>query len=128
MQEKIGSQKVKISPQFEARLSQLKPDEKIRAVVLLCPSDSKSQFVRRKGRNNRRALIDAVRQAAENLLPDLDKILEDFDGKRLAASVDALGAIPVETTVAGINALANSEHVKAILEDQPISLPTLKRA
>jgi hypothetical protein len=55
-------------------------------------------------------------------LPDLDHILERFDGKRLGTSLDALGCIPVETTAEGIYALAASKHVKAILEDQPISL------
>jgi hypothetical protein len=41
---------------------------------------------------------------------------------RKATIKNALGSIPVETTARGIAALAASEHVKAILEDQPISL------
>jgi hypothetical protein len=54
-------------------------------------------------------------------LGEIDGILERFDGKR-SADVNALGSIPAETTARGIAALAASEHVKAILEDQPISL------
>jgi hypothetical protein len=127
MQENIGSQRAKISPQFAARLKRLKPEEKIRAVVMLRPNGSESPFMRGKGRN-RQTLIDTVRQATNTILPDLDEILAPFGGKRLAMSVNALGTIPVETTAAGINALAGSEHVKAILEDQPIALPKLKRA
>ena len=40
----------------------------------------------------------------------------------MAAGPSALGTIAVETTVAGINELAASDHVQAILEDQPISV------
>jgi hypothetical protein len=67
-------------------------------------------------------IIDDNRKSAEAALPDIDGILKRFNGKRLATSPDALGCIPVETTAAGITALAASERVKAILEDQPISL------
>ena len=35
---------------------------------------------------------------------------------------NALGSLPVETTSSGILALAESGHVKAILEDQEFSL------
>jgi hypothetical protein len=41
-------------------------------------------------------------------------------GERLTDDVDVLGSITVETTAEGIKALAASEHVKAILEDQSI--------
>jgi hypothetical protein len=34
--------------------------------------------------------------------------------------VDALGSLPVETTPAGIRALADAEGVKAILENQMV--------
>jgi hypothetical protein len=73
-------------------------------------------------RGNRQATIKAMRKSGEQALPDIDRILARFDGKRLAAKPDALGSIPVETTAAGVIALAASEHVKAILEDQAISL------
>jgi hypothetical protein len=73
-------------------------------------------------RSERRAAIAATREAAESSLPDIDQILQRFGGKRLASHIDALGCISVEATAAGIAALAGSEHIKAILEDQPISL------
>ena len=57
-----------------------------------------------------------------------DDILTRYDGKRLATSADALGCVPVETVAAGIKALAESEQIEAILEDQPIKpLPKPKR-
>lgn len=127
MRESISAQEVKISPQFAARLNGLSPQEKVRAIVLLRPSGTSSPFMRGKGRD-RRALVEAVRKASDAVLPDLDDILAPFGGKLLAASVDALGTVPVETTAAGINALANSEHVKAILDDQPLILPKRRRA
>jgi hypothetical protein len=77
---------------------------------------------RRPSRVSRQATIAIIRQSAEPALLEIDRILERFDGQRLAASADALGCVPIETTAAGITALAASEHVKAILEDQPISL------
>ena len=52
----------------------------------------------------------------------MDDILGRFDGQRFADEPDALGSIPVEATVAGIEALASSDWVKAIIEDQPIQL------
>jgi hypothetical protein len=45
-----------------------------------------------------------------------------FIDKKLTTNPDALGSISVETTAAGIAALAASEHVKAIIEDQAVSL------
>ena len=74
-------------------------------------------------------MINAVRQSAETALPDIDEVLRRFDGKRLSNNVSALGSIPVETTPAGIKALATLDQVKTILEDQPVSsLPKLKHA
>ena len=66
-------------------------------------------------------MIPCLTFAAKSLFACVRRDLERFDGKRLA-NVDALGCIPVEITASGVLALAASEHVKAILEDQPISL------
>jgi hypothetical protein len=56
-----------------------------------------------------------------NLLADLDEILNDFEGKRLVSAPDALATVPIETTPAGIEALAAPAKVKAVLEDQRIT-------
>lgn len=122
-------QNSKISREFKARLNHLKPEQKVRAIVML--RTDKAQPARSKDRSssNRQAIINRVREAAESALSDIDGILKRFDGKRLAGRVSALGSVPVETTGEGIKALARSEHVKAILEDQAISsLPRLKQA
>ena len=63
--------------------------------------------------------------AACRCIAGISGVLELHGGRCLADAPDALGAVPVETTVAGIKALAASKHVKAILEDQPVSLPSL---
>jgi hypothetical protein len=65
-------------------------------------------------------MVEKARQAARAALPDIDRILEVYGGKRLSEDVDALGSLTVETTAEGVRALADSEHVKAVLEDQPI--------
>jgi hypothetical protein len=124
-----NSKKVKISPQFRARLNKLKPEQKVRAILLLRTSGTESQASQVRARRTRQLIIKSIRQAAKTALPDIDETLKRFDGKRLASKVNALGAIPVETTAAGLTALENSEYVKVILEDQGVSLlARLKRA
>lgn len=118
----------KISPNFRARLSRLEPTQKVHAIVLL-RSPRGEAGNRQEARANRKAILERVREAAAAALPDIDAILERFDGKRLAESADALGSILVETTPDGVEALAASDHVKTILEDQIISsLPKLRHA
>lgn len=112
----------KISAQFKARLGRLEPQQKIHAIVVLHTKDSGVVPTRRQSAAERQAAIEAVRRSAEPALIEIDSVLERFSGKRLAPAVDAFGSIPVETTAAAITALATIEHVRAILEDQPISL------
>jgi hypothetical protein len=112
----------KISNEFAARLRHFGPKEKVYAIVLLRTPGVEGASGRRQGRTARQERIDAVRGSAERALDDIDDILDRFEGKRLADSPDALGSVPVETTPAGIEALASSNWVKAILEDQSIHL------
>jgi len=109
----------KISRELAARLSRLRPEQPVRMIVML---DTGAAEPAGRSRARREAAVSAVRQAADAALPDLDEILKRFGGRRLAAHADALGCVPVEATPQGIAALAGSEHVKAIFEDQPISL------
>jgi hypothetical protein len=119
----------KISREFDARLDRLKPEQKIRAIVMLQVPKTESLHGQQQARKSRQATIKSIRQTADTALRDIDTILERFDGKRLTDNVNALASILVETTPAGIRALAASKHVKAIFEDQPISsLPKLKQA
>lgn len=117
----------KIGPRFAETLGHLRPGQKVRAIVLLCSHNPAGRLGRRGAPRHRQAMIDAVRQASGPALQEIDKILERYKGTRLATHADVLGSIPVETTPAGVSALASSEHVKAILEDQPISLLSLPR-
>ena len=121
-QAKENSGKAKLSAEFTTRLDRLDPKEKVRAIVLLVIENGGKTSQGRASRAKRRELIERTGKSAEPALREIDGILERYDGKRLTPSPDALGSIPIESTPAGINALAASRHVKTILEDQPISL------
>ena len=107
----------KISGPFAARLSRLPPRQKLRAVLLLRRPD----IGKPAGRDGREAFVAALRQALTPAVDAVDEILSRHDGRRLADAPDALGSLAVETTPAGIRALAESAYVRAILEDQPLS-------
>jgi hypothetical protein len=114
----------KISRPLAERLERLDPERPVRALVMVSAEDSPSAVFsarRPKGEERSRA-ARALRASAESVLPEIDRILERHRGKRLAETVNALGVVPVVSTVAGLRALAACGHVKAILEDQPISL------
>lgn len=119
-EEEKNSPRAKISPVFAARLEQLGPEEKVRAIVMLEAGTARATLKRRPTKTTRRAAVKSTRQSVAEALPDIDRILKRHRGKRLKSEIDALGAVPVVTTPAGINALTASEHVKAIFEDQPI--------
>ena len=114
--------KKKISSQFSARLARLGPGDKVHAFVLLRTGTTSSRSSKRQDRSEREAAVKAARKSAERALTDIDKILKRHDGRRLARRPNALGSMPVETTAAGIKALARSRSVQAVLEDQPIRL------
>ncbi len=119
----------KISPEFGARLEHLKPQQKIRAVVMLetnrpegggTLSHPPSAPARRQTLDERRAAIARIQQAAQCSLEEIRPILEAFHAHLLAPSPDAVGAVPVEIDAAGIPVLAQSSRVRTILEDQEI--------
>ncbi|MFQ3617457.1 MAG: hypothetical protein SNJ57_10315 [Cyanobacteriota bacterium] len=133
----IGSERVvsvsrhqsKISPEFGARLEHLKPGQKIRAVVMLETSHPgggerlcslPSAPTRRQTLEERKAAIARIQNAAQRSLEEIRPILEAFHANLLAPSPDAVGAVPVEIDAAGIPALAQSNRVRTILEDQAV--------
>ncbi|MHC5828790.1 MAG: hypothetical protein ACYT04_76035, partial [Nostoc sp.] len=75
---------------------------------------------KRQSPNERQAVIQAVRESAEQALGNIIGIIQNFDGRSLTEHPDLFGSISVEITVAGVNALAESEAVKAVIEDQSI--------
>lgn len=114
--------KRKISSEFSSRLARLGPGDKVHAFVLLRTGGTSNRSSKRQSRDERKAAVEASRKSAERALTDIDTILQRHDGRRLARRPNALGSMPVETTAAGIKALASSRWVQAILEDQPINL------
>ncbi len=110
----------KISREFSVRLGLLRPRDKVRAIVMLRPEANGQVRTRRQSRSDRQAHARQISLTAETALPVIDKILARFDGHRLAEHPNSIGAIAVETTPGGVIALADSECVKAILEDQNV--------
>jgi hypothetical protein len=125
-----GLNQNKISPEFATRLNRLEPQQKVRVMVLLQIDSSQSDNgdrpshapLGRQSRTERRAKVQAVRNLADRSWDSISRILQRFGGCPLATRPDALGAIPVEITVAGVKALATCESVKAVLEDQAVML------
>ena len=116
-----------ISRELAVKLKGLPPKQTLRAMVMLRTDENGVSKADRSSRQEREATIQRVREASRSALPEIDLILTCHHGKRLSDDVDALGSITVETTAEGIKELSASEHVKAILEDQPIfQLPSRK--
>jgi hypothetical protein len=114
----------KLSAEMRRRLERAPPGRPVRAIVLL--ETGAPQVVPRSG--DRQDAVRAVRAAAASAKLALDPILSELGGRWLADEPDALGSLAVEIPVAGLLALAQSDRVKAILEDQRVTvLPRPKR-
>jgi hypothetical protein len=119
----------KLSLQFRLRLNSLDQHERVHAIVILDHDENNAddgsgvepKSRPRHSRADRSAAVETIREKAKAALPEVDRILEQFEGRRLSDEVTSLGTILVEATPSGISALAMSERVKAILEDQSIS-------
>lgn len=111
----------KISPKFAAKLSSYPPNATVRAMVLLQRENPQTlNNSHRQSRQERKAAIQAMQESVKQSWEIVDRIVRDFNGKTLAQSPDALGAIPIEITPDGIKALASSDAVKAIMESDRI--------
>ena len=80
----------------------------------------KIKKVKRQTRAERKNTIQSVRNSANQALANITNILQNFEGKTLTERPDLLGSIPIEITVPRVTALAQSDAVKTIIEDQPI--------
>jgi hypothetical protein len=117
----LGNVNSKISREFSRRLDLLQPRDKVRAIVMLrADGNGGSASAGRPTRAERHDTAEQISKAAEAALPEIDQILQRYDGRRMAERPSAVGAIPVETTVGGVIALARADCVKTILEDQNI--------
>ncbi|HEY8460781.1 MAG TPA: hypothetical protein VIM99_10395 [Blastocatellia bacterium] len=115
-----GNVHPKISREFSRRLDLLQPCDKVRAIVMLRAEGNGGSAPGRLSRSERQNAADQISNAAEAALPEIDQILQRYEGRRMAEHPSAVGAIPVETTVGGVMALASADCVKTILEDQNI--------
>ena len=114
-------QKDKISPEFLNRLNRLDPEQKIRIIVMLFIGGKKTTN-KRLPHAKRAEKMKNILKSSEKAIFEIDHTLEKYGGQKLASKPNALVSLPVETTVSGVNALASLKEVKAIMEDQPISL------
>jgi hypothetical protein len=112
----------KIDKAFAARLQKLNPDQMIRAVVLLNLSHDKNEPLGSTKGGQRSSAAEAVTRQARESLSSVDLVLREHGGHRLSENPNLLGAIAVEATRDSIHALASSDDVRAVLEDQPLSL------
>ena len=116
-----SAERQKLSKPLASRLEQLGSAQTTRLIVLLSlPTGPDQPDGRASRRAMRAATVEAVRSASQPGLAEVDRILSEHGGRRLHGDVTALGAIAVETTADGARALSKSEHVRAILEDQPM--------
>ncbi len=113
---------MKISREFTARLESRESDEMVRAIVMLETEPAARGTGRRALRTQRNKLTEAMQRSVEAAADDIAEVLEKFGGRRLEHQLDALGSLAVETTPAGIKALSECPRVRAILEDQSLSL------
>ena len=113
--------KPKISPEFARRLKRLAPDGMARAIVLLDAGPTPAASAGRPSKAVRKEIAEAIRTAATPALAEVDRLLERSGGRRLAPGPDLFGSISVEAPASTLLALAASEHVRALLEDQPLS-------
>jgi hypothetical protein len=116
----LGNVYPKISREFGRRLDLLQPRDKVRAIVMLRAEGNGGAGAGRPSHAERQDIADQISRAAEAALPEIDQILQRYEGRRMAERPSAVGAIPVETTVGGVIALARADCVKTILEDQNI--------
>ncbi len=113
-----NSFKNKISSEFACRLKNLAPQQKVSVIVFLSV-DSGRRNNSRLSRAERRVAMEGIRHSGKQALDYIRKIIQDFGGKQLA-DPDVLGSVPIEITVAGVKALAASDAVKAVVEEQKI--------
>jgi len=109
----------KISSEFASRLRRLEPGHHVRVVVFLETPPLPAQAARQTP-DDRKRRVESVKELTLRALSDIDHILADRGGHRLSKSPNALGSLTVETTGAGVSALARSPWVKSVIEDQPI--------
>ncbi len=112
--------KPKISPEFAARLNSYPPTQKVRAIVLLKSNNNIANNSHRQTPMARKAARQAMQDSVKQSFQIVDRLIQDYNGQKLAPHPDAFGAIPLEITPPGIQALALSDAVKAIIEDQKI--------
>ncbi len=118
--EESGPAGAKISGEFAGRLRGLRPGQQVRVVLFLEVPTLPPQTARQDDAT-RRVAVAGVKRTARKALRDIDRILAEHGGVRLAAGPNALGTLPVETTAQGVTALAASRWIRAIVEDQPVS-------
>ena len=110
----------KISPELASRLRRLEPGHQVRVVLFLETPTLPAQADRQTP-DARQSSVEAIKRSTQRAVSAIDHILAYHGGERLSKSPTALGSLNVETSAAGVSALARSKWVKSVVEDQPIA-------
>jgi hypothetical protein len=113
-----GAPAGKLGAEFAGRLARLAPQTRVRAVLVLETGHSGGSGGTRQSPGERKAALEAVRGRAGEAIPEIDRILAATGGRRLESAAGAFGNLLVEATAQGVLALAASEQVRCVLEDQ----------
>ena len=108
-----------ISETLRRRLAQLEKEEQIRVLVFFNLPGSPVNT--RQDLSQRQAEIARIIESTKAGVEAVDRILEECGGDRLSPEPDALGNILVRTNREGVEKMASCNHVRGIVEDQPIS-------
>lgn len=110
----------KISEPLKARLSQMGAEDIMTAIVITRHASGSGK---RLDQRRRSGLIRSSRKAAGKARTTLAAALaEHEDGEVLPQDLGALGGVVVRATRRGLETLAQRSDVKAILEDQKVSV------
>ncbi len=109
-----------IDPDLDRRLRFSRPDEQLQVVVLVAAPDGVAPVEPAARRKLRGEIAAQLKEAAANLMPAIDAITRVHGGARLSESPTALGTLAVETTPAGVRALAELPTIAAVLANQEL--------
>ncbi len=112
----------KISPTLAERMAMMQPTDVIRAIVLLRIAPPTRSIGHRLTQAERKETLVRMKEANQEILRTLEPLFRRHGVKLLDDGTPlSFGVLPVEGTLCAIQALAESEHVKAIIPNQSVT-------
>ncbi len=122
MQKKIKYLRSKVSPEFASRLNNYNSKKKIRVIVLLNKKEEGEIRNQQNSFSKRQKFIKTTHNSDKQALKEIEHIIKMFGGRKIEKHPNLLGSMSIEIKASGIKALAASNWIKAIFEDQMIRL------